>query len=153
MKRIFFWSVLFTVFLDCRSTKLLLLFSSNLTAMFYICNTFLYFFFNLPPNLIDYRSYIQLLFFMKSTIEYVYSALLIALTDVIPIFCEMFCKCDNSWMIAGPNGFLWMHKGTYLLISFGRSIFSCFRIKCFEKIRLIFSLNLHFAVIYCLLVT
>ena len=33
-RRIFFWSVFFTVFLDCRSTNLLRLFSGNLPAMF-----------------------------------------------------------------------------------------------------------------------
>ena len=34
MKRQIFWSVFFTVFLDCRSTNLLRLFSGNLPAMF-----------------------------------------------------------------------------------------------------------------------
>ena len=34
MKRLIFWSVFFTVFLDCRSTNLLRLFSGNLPAMF-----------------------------------------------------------------------------------------------------------------------
>ena len=35
MKRRIFWSVFFTVFLDCRSTNLLRLFSGNLPAMFH----------------------------------------------------------------------------------------------------------------------
>ena len=34
MKRRVFWFVFFTVFLDCRSTNLLRLFSGNLPAMF-----------------------------------------------------------------------------------------------------------------------
>ena len=34
MKRQIFWLVFFTVFLDCRSTSLLRLFSGNLPAMF-----------------------------------------------------------------------------------------------------------------------
>ena len=38
MKRRIFWSVFFTVFLDCRSTNLLRLFSGNLPAMFKICS-------------------------------------------------------------------------------------------------------------------
>ena len=37
MKRQVFWSVFFTVFWDCRSTKLLRLFSGNLPAMFSNC--------------------------------------------------------------------------------------------------------------------
>ena len=36
MKRRIFWSVFFTVFLDCRSTNLLRLFSGNLPAMFWL---------------------------------------------------------------------------------------------------------------------
>ena len=35
----YFWSVFFTVFLDCRSTKLLRLFSGNLPAMFLVLYT------------------------------------------------------------------------------------------------------------------
>ena len=36
MKRRIFWSVFFTVFLDCRSANLLRLFSGNLPAMFLV---------------------------------------------------------------------------------------------------------------------
>ena len=45
IKRRFFWAVVFTVFLDCRSTKLLRLFSGNLPAMLYILILYVFFFF------------------------------------------------------------------------------------------------------------